>query len=174
MFLSPYFFSNKNHTKKSLHPCESFNAKLFVYSTLHIIISLWAICRKGSSDHASGVYTLSCTIDPRISTTPGQSTPGVHRLGRYCVHQARGAVKCWASRMKGELHPAKNCACESFVESPRFAQIFRVRTDKGGPQRSGTRAGFEAGKSRAGQYRERPGRSGRGQGRVGPYDGSLC
>ena len=48
------------------------------------------------------------TIDPRIPTMPGRSTSGCHQLGRHCLHQARSAVRCSASRMEGELHPSKN------------------------------------------------------------------
>ena len=48
------------------------------------------------------------TIDPRIPKMPGRSTSGFHRPGRPCLHQARSAVRCPASRMKGELHPTKN------------------------------------------------------------------
>ena len=48
------------------------------------------------------------TIDPRIPTIPGRRTSGFHRPGRHCLHQARSAARCWASRMKGELHPTKN------------------------------------------------------------------
>ena len=43
------------------------------------------------------------TIDPRIPTMPGRSTSGFHQPGRHCLHQARSAVRCSASRMKGEL-----------------------------------------------------------------------
>ena len=48
------------------------------------------------------------TVDPRTPTMPGQSTSGFHRPGRHCLRQGRSAVSCWASRMKGELHPTKN------------------------------------------------------------------
>ena len=48
------------------------------------------------------------TIDPRIPTMPGRSTSAFHQPGRHCLHQARCAVRCSASRMKGELHPSKN------------------------------------------------------------------
>ena len=48
------------------------------------------------------------TIDPRIPTMPGRSTSGFHQPGRRCLHQARSAVRCSASRMKGELNPPKN------------------------------------------------------------------
>ena len=48
------------------------------------------------------------TIDLRIPTMPGRSTSGCHRPGRHCLHQARSAVWCRASRKKGELHPTKN------------------------------------------------------------------
>ena len=49
-------------------------------------------------------------IDPRIPTIPGRGTSGFHQPGRHCLHQARSAVRCSASRMKGELHPSKNCS----------------------------------------------------------------
>ena len=48
------------------------------------------------------------TIDPRIPTMPGRSTSVFHQLGIYCLHEARGAVMCPASRMKGELHHSKH------------------------------------------------------------------
>ena len=48
------------------------------------------------------------TIDPRIPTMPGRSTFDFHRPGRRCLHHTRSAVRCWASRMKGELNPTKN------------------------------------------------------------------
>ena len=45
------------------------------------------------------------TIDPRTPTMPGRGAGRVfHRPGRHCSHQARSAVRCSASRMKGELH----------------------------------------------------------------------
>ena len=48
------------------------------------------------------------TVDPRIPTMPGWSTSDFHQPGRHFLHQARSAVRCSASRMKGELHPSKN------------------------------------------------------------------
>ena len=48
------------------------------------------------------------TIHPRIPTLPVRSTSGFHRPGRQRLHRARSAVRCSASRMKGELHPTKN------------------------------------------------------------------
>ena len=48
------------------------------------------------------------TIDPRIPTMPGRRMSGVHQPGRHCLHQARSAVRCSASLMKGELHPSEN------------------------------------------------------------------
>ena len=48
------------------------------------------------------------TIDPRIPTMPGRSMSDFHRPGRQCLHQARSAVRCPASRMTGELHPTTN------------------------------------------------------------------
>ena len=55
------------------------------------------------------------TIDPRIPTMPGRSTSGIHRPGRHCLHQARSAFRCWASRVKGELHPTGEGRAYSFV-----------------------------------------------------------
>ena len=49
-------------------------------------------------------------IDPRIPTMPKRNTSGVHQPGRHCLHQVRSAVRCSASRMKGELHLSKNRA----------------------------------------------------------------
>ena len=49
----------------------------------------------------------SMNIDHRIPTMPGRSTSGIHRPGRHRLHQERSAVRCWASRMKGEQHPTK-------------------------------------------------------------------
>ena len=51
---------------------------------------------------------IRMNIDPRIPTMPGRSTSGFHQPGRHCLHQATSTVRCLASRMKGELHPAKN------------------------------------------------------------------
>ena len=50
------------------------------------------------------------TIDPRIATMPGRSTSAFHQPDRHCLHQARSAVRCSASCIKGELHPSKNRA----------------------------------------------------------------
>ena len=40
------------------------------------------------------------TIDSRIPTVPGPSTSSFHQPGRHCSHQARGAMRCSASRTK--------------------------------------------------------------------------
>ena len=48
------------------------------------------------------------SIDPRIPITPGRNTSGFHRPGSHCLYRARSAVRCSASRLKGELHPTKN------------------------------------------------------------------
>ena len=55
------------------------------------------------------------TLDPCIPTMLGRSTSGLHRPGRYCLlaPSATRNVRCWASRMKGELHPTKNHVCEA-------------------------------------------------------------
>ena len=60
-----------------------------------------------------GGVIISCmtvvpeTIDARLPTMPGKSTSSFHRPDRRCMHQARIAARFSASRMKGELHPAK-------------------------------------------------------------------
>ena len=65
--------------------------------------------REGGGGRTQFVHGRSrMTIGPRIPTMPGRSTSGSHQLGRHCLHQARSAVRCSASRMKGELHPSKN------------------------------------------------------------------
>ena len=48
------------------------------------------------------------TIGLHIATVPGRRTSGFHQPDRHGLHQARSAVRCSASRMKGELHPSKN------------------------------------------------------------------
>ena len=48
------------------------------------------------------------TIDPRILTMPGRSTSSIHQLGTQRLHQARSAVRCSVSRVKGKLHPFKH------------------------------------------------------------------
>ena len=54
------------------------------------------------------------TIDPRIPAMPERSMTGVHRPGRHCLHQARNAVRCSASRMEGELYPTTlRITCEA-------------------------------------------------------------
>ena len=45
------------------------------------------------------------TVDPRIPTMLGRSTSGFHQPDRHCLHQARSAERCSASRTGGELHP---------------------------------------------------------------------
>ena len=48
------------------------------------------------------------TIDRSFVSMPERSTSVFHRPGRHCLHQAQSAVRCWASRTKGKLHPTKN------------------------------------------------------------------
>ena len=65
--------------------------------------------RGGGGGCTQLVHGLSrMNIDPRIPTMPGRSTSSFNQPGRHCLHQARSAVRCSASRMKGELHPSKN------------------------------------------------------------------
>ena len=45
--------------------------------------------------------------DPRIYKRPWRSASDFVRPGRHYLHHARGTVRCWASRVKGELHPTK-------------------------------------------------------------------
>ena len=52
------------------------------------------------------------TIDPRIPTMPGRSSSGfTDQTGIACTKR-ENAVRCSASRVKGELHPTK-AACEA-------------------------------------------------------------
>ena len=69
------------------------------------VLLLQVTCIGGVLDRRDGRSRM--TIDPRIPTMPGRSISGFHRPGRHCLHQARSAVRCPASRMKGELHPTK-------------------------------------------------------------------
>ena len=46
-------------------------------------------------------------IDALTPTTTGRSKSGFQLPGRHCLHQARSASRCWASRIEGELRPAK-------------------------------------------------------------------
>ena len=47
------------------------------------------------------------TKDPRVPQCREREHVGCSPT-RYCLHQARGAVRCWASRMKVELHRTEN------------------------------------------------------------------
>ena len=47
------------------------------------------------------------TLEPLTPTRPGRSTSAFHRRGRRCLHQARSAMRCWASRIKGELRTTR-------------------------------------------------------------------
>ena len=66
------------------------------------------------------------TIDPSIPTMPGRSTSGFYPRGRHCLNQARSAVTCSASCMKGELHPCKNCSNDGLRH---LAPIFVLMDD---------------------------------------------
>ena len=48
------------------------------------------------------------TRKTRIPNMPGWTTSGFHQPGGLCLHEARSAVRCLSSRMKGELHPTRN------------------------------------------------------------------
>ena len=47
-------------------------------------------------------------MDPRIPTMPGRSNSGFTEQVDIFLHQARSAERYWASRVKGELHPAED------------------------------------------------------------------
>ena len=49
------------------------------------------------------------TIDPHtcLQCRDGARWVFTDQAG-ICLHQAPSAVRCWASRMKGELHPTEN------------------------------------------------------------------
>ena len=83
----------------------------YLWNTRYIYLSkvFWATRRAVGGGGGYCVHRRSrISIDPRIPTTPGQSTVGFHQAGRHCLHQARSAVRRSASRMKGELHSSKN------------------------------------------------------------------
>ena len=61
----------------------------------------WARCTHATHGRSRA------TINLGIPTKAGRSTSGFHRPGRHCLHRARSAVRCSASRMKGERHPIK-------------------------------------------------------------------
>ena len=54
-------------------------------------------------------------IDPRIPTMPGRSTSSFYRAGRHRYHQTRSDVRCWASRMRCELHSTKTAYEADFL-----------------------------------------------------------
>ena len=62
---------------------------------------------RGGGTHVMHGRSLMA-IDPRIHTMPGRSTSGYDRPERHCLHQAGSGVRCWAGRMKGELHLNNN------------------------------------------------------------------
>ena len=60
------------------------------------------------------MHGRSCmTLDPRILTLLGRSTSGFHRPRRHCLHRARIAVRCSASRMTGASFILLRTACEA-------------------------------------------------------------
>ena len=67
------------------------------------------------------------TIDLRIPTMPGRNTSGFHRPGRHCLLQARNAVRCSASRVKGELHLALRAACQADFRTPHLVRSTFLR-----------------------------------------------
>ena len=79
-------------------------------SRMVLAMSAWSVKTRGAPfRHCRDARVYSrMTIDPRIPKIPGRSTSSFHRPGTHCLRQARSAVRCWASSMKGELHPTKN------------------------------------------------------------------
>ena len=65
------------------------------------------------------------TIDPYIPSMPGRITSSCHRPGKHCLHRAHGAVRCWASRIKGELHPTRTFEAV-FLENGDQCQVIDV------------------------------------------------
>ena len=57
---------------------------------------------------------------------PYNAMSGFRRPGRRCLHQARSAVRCSASRMKSELHPAKNCLSGGHRHRVRYCIAYRL------------------------------------------------
>ena len=77
----------------------------------------WGVCDNegGGGGCTQFVHGRSrMTIDPRISAMPGRSTSGFHGPGRRCLHQAPSAVRCSASRMKGECILPKTARKKDF------------------------------------------------------------
>ena len=84
-----------------------------IYFSLPIIIRPWP--RGGVLDRRDVLDLMHGrsrkTIDPSHSFNAGTVHVGFSPTMQAfaCLHQARSAVRCVASRMKGELHPTKNC-----------------------------------------------------------------
>ena len=69
------------------------------------------------------------TIDPRIPTVPRRSTSGLHRPGKRRLHQARGAVRCSASRIEGELRSTESQKSGGF---PHLVRTFMLTDGSSG------------------------------------------
>ena len=78
-----------------------FIALHFFFGLIASLFSCFAFWGRGCT------HVTHSRTDPCIPTMPGRSASGFHRQGRRRVHQARSAVRCSASRTKGELHPTK-------------------------------------------------------------------
>ena len=76
------------------------------------------------------------TIDRSIPIVPGRSSPGFHRPGRHCLHQARSALICWGKRMEGELHPT----CEADFLAHRWQRRMHLSSFRSGHFRRWRRA----------------------------------
>ena len=94
-----------------------------------IVWSLISSVLNFSVSHSS-IFLISChvwrsrmTMNPRIPTMPGRSTSGFHRPARRCLDQARSAVRCSASGMKGWRHLDKNRARLGVVIQDAYSYV---------------------------------------------------
>ena len=94
-----------------------------------MVVVVWGLTLVSLQSRGRGgvlIFMRGCsrmTIDPRIPAMPGRSTSSFHQPGRHCLHQARSAVRSWASRMQGELHqgygrsPISRCISQTVAPS---------------------------------------------------------
>ena len=89
-------------------PCYGRRGSVFGLSVIGCYARVTALLRYGGGCTHFMHSRSRVSIDRRVPAMPGRRTPGFHRPGRHRVHETRSAVRCSTSRMKGELHPAKN------------------------------------------------------------------
>ena len=114
MSLLPVEAMNMSHTATSIttpsEPGRSLMQKTSTIFLCSFILRCWnrrGAGRGGGCTRVMHSRSLK-TSDPSIPIMPGRSTSGFHRRGRHHVHQARSAVRCSGSHVKGELQPSKN------------------------------------------------------------------